>query len=363
MYSYLKTWTQIEEISILSHNSDNKLTSLKKYPIPYTNNLQLWLDVSNYNPDDSDNGTLWKDLSPYKNHASWNTTPDFNQQYKFFKTKNRTLYGKKSNEYNITTNYTVIFIMKLRRYDKNVAFNFKGNHSLYKLNGQLLTSDYKIQYYHPSIVWPYGYHRLHVDGNYHMIVFRKNGRSLSIRENSNVLNFSQRSNYNLQLNDDIAILLNDRSNSGNNWDAQIKQMMVYNTAISNDDLNKIQDYYINGNNNLHFTHDINTEFNDYTEIDVYIKDKVGKEVNVDNYELYPKGSTSFSSLYTKYGNSEFTLTPQFEKNNNPKPIIYINHKYSPNSTISFLVNDIISENILIKKGRWNIHPFINFKTI
>ena len=76
-----------EEISILSHNSDNKLTSLKKYPIPYTNNLQLWLDVSNYNPDDSDNGTLWKDLSPYKNHASWNTTPDFNQQYKFFKQK------------------------------------------------------------------------------------------------------------------------------------------------------------------------------------------------------------------------------------------------------------------------------------
>ena len=48
-----KEMDQIEEISILS----------QKYPIPYTKNLQLWLDVSNYNPDDSDNGTLWKDLS------------------------------------------------------------------------------------------------------------------------------------------------------------------------------------------------------------------------------------------------------------------------------------------------------------
>ena len=129
-------------------------------------------------------------------------------------------------------------------------------------------------------------------------------------------------------------------------------MMVYNNAISDDDLNKIQDYYINGNNNLHFTYDLTTEFNDYTEINIHIKDKVGNEVNVDNYELYPKGSISLTSLYTEYGNSEFTLTPQFEKNNNSKPIIYINHNYPDETIVYFLLNDRIYDNLMNKKSKY-----------
>ena len=132
-------------------------------------------------------------------------------------------------------------------------------------------------------------------------------------------------------------------------------LYVDNETINVDNLNVLVSKDMDKIEEISFSNDNGSitemEINTATQINIYIKDKVGKEVNVDNYQLFSK-SSSLSSLYTEYGNSEFTLTPQFEKNNNSKPIIYINHNYPDETIVYFLLNDRIYDNLMNKKSKY-----------
>jgi hypothetical protein len=211
---------------------------LKDSPI-VLNDLVLWLDagVSSSYPGV---GNVWKDLSIYDKHFTWNSV-DWNSSG-YFNTNLKRATGPASNSFGInnTTGYTIFFVFQTLVSAANAAFKFRGSvgsnrgifchpgwtvDTIYFDQGGCCNSNQRITYYNNNIS--------NTDNIWNIVGLRSTVDTRSILYNNSLVTNTTTVAANINL-DSNPVLINP-ADEGFNWIARLACFAVYKRGLTNEE--------------------------------------------------------------------------------------------------------------------------------
>lgn len=232
---------------IWSLKQDTIQESLKVFPTTglIKSGLQLHLDAAN-SVSYPGTGTSWFDISGNGRTFTWNTATYTSGANAYFSTSGRRCTGPASNSFGITNSsgYTIYLIMNQVAAAESGAFKFYSSNGAGSAGRGIFThctwSDGNVYFDQGGCC--NADTRTSVSGGtmntWNIFVFRKSSTERQIIKNNSVLTTNTSAAANINLNSTAVDLgsTDEYGGASSTWNAQLSQFIVYNRALSTDEM-------------------------------------------------------------------------------------------------------------------------------